>query len=580
MRMAAKRTIAHDRYERRRRAIIPLLILPVAIALAGCSGSGGANGITASLGMSSTFEQTKGKFKTAAVSKMESHAKRRPQSASNTVLSFNGEPGHLTAMEAAQDLGIIRHRRAEAYMQRILSQLAAQWPYEAPKVGVFVRAQRSLNASATATDILVPIGVLETVESEDQLAAILAHELSHILLRHHEQIDQKRALTKGVSTAGSLAVAMAFSSEIETRRMGNQVQVGVRDPQAAQNKALYAAAAQLTLQTLVNDVAGPGWSRVHENEADLLAVDLLESAGYDGRAMIEVLRKLAVAQEKKERTAEEYAKRNAALMEEARKSLQSSGLAGAAQTIALSAMSDALTSVGERLRRSHPDAGERRKDVQGYLNREYADALHEPKTASHAAEWRQIKPLSDAYVPVFTANNLYDEQKFDEAQAAINRALAGPVRDTPTTRYVAYRIALMTNNKELAYRHLLAIRSWSDAPVGAYAALAHHHAMRGRIAEGETVLGWAEKRFQSADIMRPSRVAMYRASGRTKEAELSLAECNKSTDDDVRSSCDRAFKTAVRSTDVTVASKDDNASTWFNPSGAFLSSIAPKLPGM
>ncbi len=577
MRKAAPRLTMRDRH---RLALVSLLILPIALALAGCSGSGGANGITASLGMSSTFEQTKGKFKTAAVAKLESQGKRRPQSASNTVLSFNGEPGHLTAMEAAQDLGFIRHRRAEAYMQRILTKLAAQWPYEAPKVGVFVRAQRSLNASATATDILVPIGVLETVESEDQLAAVLAHELSHILLRHHEQIDQKRALTKGVSVAGSLAVAMAFSSEIGTRQTGNQIEVSVRNPQAAQNKALYAAAAQLTLQTLVNDVAGPGWSRVHENEADLLAVDLLESAGYDGRALIEVLRKLAIAQEKQERTAEDYAKRNAALMEEARKSLQSSGLAGAAQTIALSAMSDALTSIGERLRRSHPDAGERRKDAQGYVNREYTDALHEPKTASHAAEWRYIKPVSDAYGPVFAANDFYAEGKIDEAQAAINRALAGPVRDSPATRYVAYRIALMANNKDQGYRHLQAIRNWSDAPMGAYAALAHHHAMHGRIAEGETVLGWAEKRFQSADITRPSRVAMYRASGRTKEAELHLAECNKSTDDDVRSSCDKAFKTAVRSTDVAVASKDDNASTWFNPSGAFLSSITPKIPGL
>lgn len=570
----------HGRNRMRWRAIAPLLLVLLAIGTAGCSGSGGANGITASLGMSSTFEQTKGKFRTAAVSKMESSAKRRPSSGSNTVLSFNGEPGHLTAMEAAQDLGFIRHRRAEAYMQRILNKLAAHWPYEAPKVGVFVRAQRSLNASATATDILVPIGVIEAVESEDQLAAILAHEYSHILLRHHDQIDQKRALTKGVSTAGSLAVAMAFSSEIETRRTGNQLQLNVRDPQAAQNKALYAAAAQLTLQTLVNDVAGPGWSRVHENEADLLAIDLLEAAGYDGRALLDVLRKLAVAHEKKERTAEEYAKRNAALMEEARKSLQSSGLAGAAQTIALSAMSDALTSVGERLRRSHPDPEERRKDVQGYLSREYADALHEPKTARHAAEWRQIKPVADAYGPVFVANDLYNEHKIVEAQAAINRALAGPVRDASATRYVAYRIALMTNDKQQAYRHLQAIRNWSEAPMGAYAALAQHHAMQGRIAEGETVLGWAEKRFQSADITRPSRVAMYRASGRTKEAEFHLAECNKSTDDDVRTSCDRAFKTAVRSTDVTVASKDDNASTWFNPSGAFLSSITPKLPGM
>lgn len=524
------------------------------LSLSGCGSAGQSGSLSSSLGFGSTYEQVKGKFKTSAEARVETRSKRRPENKSATVLAFSGEPAKPTLMAVGQDLGFVRVPHAEAYMRRILNRLAAKWPYEAPQVGVFVKASNEFSASATASDIIVSLAVFEGLESEDQLAAILAHEFSHIALRHHEQIDQRRALTKGVTVASSAASAMAYASEVKFARNGaGQVQVSVRDAKAADNRALYVSAAQLALNTLVNDLVGPGWNRTQESEADLLGVDLLEAAGYDGRAMIEVLRKLAAGEKAKQQEIEVFSKNYGPEIAQAAASMNTGSILGVAKDAALDAGSTALSAIGEKLRRDHPDAEGRIKDVQGYLNREYRDALHDEMKAEYAAQYRLIKPAREIYRPAFEANDALRDKRLADAKNAIDRALAGPARNTAAVRFVAYSVAVQSGDAQGASRHLLAIQNWNDAPVAAYAALAQHHAMQRRVSEGENLLKRAELRFGSSEILLPSRVGMYRAANRKPEMEAQLVACRKLDDSDIRKSCEDAGQSA----DVAVAKKEE-----------------------
>ena len=526
--------------------------------------------------MGSTYEQVKGKFKTTAETRIEKRYKRRATTQSTTVLAFSGQPDKLTLMEGGRDLGFIRHARAEAYMHRILNRLSSKWPYETPKVGAFIRASNSFSPSSTSSDILIPIAVFEAVDSEDQLAAILAHEFSHILLHHHEQIDQRRSLTKGVATAGSLAAAMAYASEVRVgRNSGGQIDVGMRDAKVADKRAFYASAAQMTILTLMNDIVGPGWSRTQESEADLLGVDLLEAAGYDGRAMIEVLRKHGAAEKRLREVAEDYSNKYGKELAQAAATMNIGSIFGAVKNVAVDAGSNALAAVGDKLRRDHPDSETRIKDIQAYLNREYRDALHEEDKRSYAVQWRAIRPVREMYRPVFEAQTLLRAEKHDDAQRAIERALAGSARDAAGARYVAYQVFLKKNDSENAYRHLLAIRNWDDAPIGAYAALAMHHARHRKITEGESVLRRAEIRFGSSEIVLPSRIGMYRSANCKTEMDAHLALCRKLDDSDIRSSCE----SAGQSDKVAVAEQDNSKdSTIFSGGGkTFLGGLTSSL---
>ncbi len=101
--------------------------------------------------------------------------------------------------------------------------------------------------------VLVTAGLLRQLSSEDELAAVLAHEIAHVTREHHYQV-----------------ILRARQSESVVR--------GLRpDP------GLSRASAQLYTR---------GLERASEHEADLVGVQLLARAGYDPAAFLSVLEKL------------------------------------------------------------------------------------------------------------------------------------------------------------------------------------------------------------------------------------------------------------------------------------------------
>jgi predicted Zn-dependent protease len=104
--------------------------------------------------------------------------------------------------------------------------------------------------------IYIHRGLIGYLNSEAQLAAVLAHEIGHVTARHHTR--QKRAQTGSKVISGLLAVL--------TRRM-----------EVGQASALWGA-------SLVS-----GYGRDMELEADEIGSRYLYKSGYDPQAMIEVI---------------------------------------------------------------------------------------------------------------------------------------------------------------------------------------------------------------------------------------------------------------------------------------------------
>lgn len=131
---------------------------------------------------------------------------------------------------------------------------------------VYVIRNPYFNASMSANGIVqVWTGLLLRVSSEDELAAVLGHELAHYTQLHSLQ-QLRRAST-----------AMATGTIVD---LGLYVLTGI-DFNAGQ---------------LVAQVAVMSFSREQENEADLLGVRFLAEAGYDPAAASRVWEKV-VAEE-------------------------------------------------------------------------------------------------------------------------------------------------------------------------------------------------------------------------------------------------------------------------------------------
>lgn len=107
-------------------------------------------------------------------------------------------------------------------------------------------------------------GLLLYLKSEDELAAVLAHEVGHITARHAIQQQARGRLGNAAATVGGVVAAVATGS-------------GYIGSELAQIGSIWAAAGV------------SGFGRDNELEADSLGAEYLYNAGYNPRAMIDVL---------------------------------------------------------------------------------------------------------------------------------------------------------------------------------------------------------------------------------------------------------------------------------------------------
>ncbi|HYN12336.1 MAG TPA: M48 family metallopeptidase [Burkholderiales bacterium] len=175
--------------------------------------------------------------------------------------------GYKSAPEmAAQMGGLSRNREAAALVQRIGERLArqsiaAKSPY---KFSFNVLADpKTINAFALpGGPIFITEGLLRALRSEAQVAAVLGHEIGHVIARHSSERLAKQQLTQGL--LGALVV-------------------GTGDYTAAQ------------IGQVVGGMINMKYGREDELESDALGIRIVAEAGYDPRAMIAVMETLAKA---------------------------------------------------------------------------------------------------------------------------------------------------------------------------------------------------------------------------------------------------------------------------------------------
>lgn len=119
--------------------------------------------------------------------------------------------------------------------------------------------------------ILVSRGMLRCCRNEDELAAVLAHEIGHVELKHGLQAISKSRLTS------ALTILAAESA----KNFGGQ-------NLAELTRAFEGSIADVT-GTLVNS----GYSRAFEEQADRAAVGILKRAGYSPAALTSMLQTMS-----------------------------------------------------------------------------------------------------------------------------------------------------------------------------------------------------------------------------------------------------------------------------------------------
>lgn len=115
----------------------------------------------------------------------------------------------------------------------------------------------------------VHTGLLEVAETQDQLAAVIGHEIAHVTADHgNARVSMSYATNFGLDLLGQLAgVEESATKKQLMGLLGLGVQVGVALP----------------------------YGRGQESEADIVGLDYLARAGFDPRGSVELWKNMAAA---------------------------------------------------------------------------------------------------------------------------------------------------------------------------------------------------------------------------------------------------------------------------------------------
>src|SRR5436190_2451993 len=173
--------------------------------------------------------------------------------------------GREAAAQAEQQFPLLRDARVDSYVENVGQRLVAAIPpeFQHPEFRYYFKVVNASDINAFALPggpMYVNRGMIEAAHTEGEMAGVMAHELSHVALRHGTaQATKAQKYQIGAGVAGILGTILG-------------------GPAVGQLAQLPIGAAFLK------------YSREYETEADLLGARIMANAGYDPRDLANMFR--------------------------------------------------------------------------------------------------------------------------------------------------------------------------------------------------------------------------------------------------------------------------------------------------
>src|SRR5687768_1891258 len=176
--------------------------------------------------------------------------------------------GQEAASEARKELPMLNDNRVEDYVEDIGERLAAAIPAEFQhpefRYSFDVINQKDVNAFALpGGPMFLNRRMIEAAKSEGEMAGVMAHELSHVALRHGTAQATKGQKFQVGAVAGQILGAIIGGTAGSVIAQGSQFGLG----------AYFLK-----------------YGREYETQADLLGAQIMARAGYDPREMANMFR--------------------------------------------------------------------------------------------------------------------------------------------------------------------------------------------------------------------------------------------------------------------------------------------------
>jgi Zn-dependent protease with chaperone function len=402
------------------------------------------------------------------------------------------------AQRRADALGFVRSASLEEYLGAVRNQLVAASNVTGVPGRVTVLANPAFSAYSTPDgNIYLAMGWLKNLENADEAAAIVAHELSHVLLAHHSSDLISEMQHKGQAL--------------------QEIAIRVKADQSKSKTVTKSDAKTVSQAQLVADATDklilPAWGRQQEREADLLGVDLMIRANYSPAAMVSMLEKLKTWEDQNKESDD----------------LFWTQVMQTVQTDAGQAVNMVYKKAVSVVSVNHPKTEDRINGVAQYIDRHYGD---KKLPDMRPAEWKDVVSRTDVASMIKNYESAFQAKKDLDAHKPLDSYAEARISATPPTASDAYPNWILARAASALHRQPEALAALQRA-IGStdpnpqiYDDLIAYYEQAANIS---TALTWTDKAwsvFGGAPRWRPVKIRLLRKAGKTQDADTQTLDCS------------------------------------------------------
>ena len=507
--------------------------------------------------------------------------------------SINYEQWISANADNVADLGIrnqgfvIPDAELNTLLYGIANRLLAHWPGTAPPIVIYVQGDRSpLSYGAQTTyfgEIFIDYGVLKHAESEDELAAVIGHELAHVLLGHGKALKYRQNIQKSLDTITQARELYAQAEALEYNEASETFSI---DP-SAEKKIRQSAMQKVIADRFYNSAHATLFSRGSEHEADRLALDLLVAAGYSPAGIKASLERMAHAHNLSTQISGYLTTSSQEMLEasmnEVMTALEQSDASDLDEYFEDSSdvWKDSALEFGKNAfinftARSHPVPEKRVKQITDYLYDNYSRSVRrrQPDPASaEAFKSGHIAALIGQYEAANQAIQAIGLGEFDIAQERAAAALGPAADEHPYFRYVAFVTDRTNSSSDAAAAHIGKMDTQQPIPLFASTEVAEFLVGTGQTVQAEALISRFESLFGPVNEFYPPKISLAVAANDSARVDEYTQACFAVTSPDSPLS-DKCATASGISRIVSTTTEEAEAEEAMDSLGGFLKSLS------
>lgn len=505
--------------------LLALSSLSVVLLLGGCKTVSGLGDAASNLFGNDYYDGFEGKF--VDVSKLNDYKDLEDKyTGTGTALSYSGNevPAHHVRIN-----NIVESPKLNAYFQKMTDDIISHWPGTPVKAKVHIIDSFAFAPSVDSWgNIYIPISMLVNIESEDEAVTLMAHEISHLLLRHHERTAAFDEQRKTINTIASGVVAANVAKDTKVVKRGNKYDLDYQPSKHGSKNITKAAVYSGLINSISDNVWSTAWGRTQENEADLLGMDLAIAMGYSPRASRDTLERLANFQGQQESLLDSFWGEQKKVLTSAIEDMNVNGFTEGLNNTVEQGLGTLIASAGQWFKESHMSPEKRDIQLRKYATREYDDKIRQRVKKK---QWRkfinqpEILEVIKGYRVTYQVNQLLSEQKISEANQVAKQLTRLSINRQPGIRDVMYNLRRSQGNLDKAYQNLELVRGWENASRGMYTKMIEYLITKKDFDRAMKYIVQAEGVFKSEELFIYEKAMVYFQLDQHDEGVAALKQC-------------------------------------------------------